>query len=385
MNLNAGFPVVAELADQIEGAGDENGVMGRGFGESMFEGALGVGDHGKMRGVMADDFGKLRGRDGTGRARRGEDDFGGVREEQAGNFVDGFIAKGGVDQKDFAAGEILFEEVGEFAGGAGIVRAIAVNVGRGLKFFEAAGPDGFGDSLGDGSIGNLEAALLEQASGGEGVQRVLELKTARKAWRDFEDLAGGRFSDASLETALLDGLAIEAKDLRRLNDFTTETLGASENHFTGLRLLPGKDERHTGLEDSGFLARDFGEGVAQEVFVVEIDARDDGDDRRKDIGGVEAAAQADFEDREFNALASKMLEGHSGYAFEIRGISAELARGEKLFDESLDAREGFGEGLVADFFATDADAFVDFFEVGRGIQTGAKAGVPEDGFEERGC
>ena len=65
MNLDAGFPVVAELADQIEGAGDENGVIGRGFGEGMLEGALGVGDYGKTRGVMASDFGKLRGGDGA--------------------------------------------------------------------------------------------------------------------------------------------------------------------------------------------------------------------------------------------------------------------------------------------------------------------------------
>ncbi len=188
-----------------------------------------------------------------------------------------------------------------------------------------------------------------------------------------------------MDTAVLGDLAIDAKDLRRLNDFTSETLGASANHFTGLRLLLGKDKRHTGLEDSGFLARDFGQGVAQEVFVVEIDARDDGDDRRKDIAGIEATAQADLEDSELNALASKGFKRHGGYAFEIRGMSAELASGEKLLDESLDARESFGEGLIADFLATDADAFVDFFEVGRGIQTGAKAGVPEDGFEERGC
>jgi len=159
------------------------------------------------------------------------------------------------------------------------VRAIAVNVGRGLKFFEAAGPDGFGDSPGDGSIGDLKTALLEQVNGGEGVQRVLELKTARKARRNFEDLAGGRFNDVRVDAAVLGDLAIDAKDLRRLNDFTTETLGASENHFTGLRLLLGEDERHARLEDSTFLAGDFGEGVAEEVFVVEIDASDDGDDR----------------------------------------------------------------------------------------------------------
>src|SRR5260370_28304531 len=92
---------------------------------------------------------------------------------------------------------------------------------------------------------------------------------------------------------------------RSLDDFTAETFGASENHFTGFRQLLGKNERHTGLEDSGFLAGDFGEGVAEEVFVVEIDTRDDRDDRRKDIGGIEATAEADLEHAEVNSLASE--------------------------------------------------------------------------------
>src|SRR5216684_6957953 len=182
MNLNAAFAVMAELADQIERASDENGVIGRGFGEGMLEGGLGVGDHGKTRGVMASDFGKLRGGDGARGAWRGEDDFRGVREKQAGNFVDGFVAKGGVDQKDFAAGEILFEKMGEFAGSAGIVRAIEIDIGRGLQFFETAGPDGVGNALSDGGIGDFEVTGLEKTSGGNGVEGVLELETAGKAW-----------------------------------------------------------------------------------------------------------------------------------------------------------------------------------------------------------
>src|SRR5258708_17306985 len=42
----AAFPIVAELADEIERAGDKNGVFGRGFCERVFEGLLGVGDYG---------------------------------------------------------------------------------------------------------------------------------------------------------------------------------------------------------------------------------------------------------------------------------------------------------------------------------------------------
>src|SRR6266550_1300275 len=134
-DLRALLPIVAELADQIERTGDENGVFRRGLGERAFEGALGVRDYGKTRGMMAGNFRKLRGGNGARNARRGEDDFCGMREKKTGYFVDGFIAKGGVDQPDFAAREVLFEEMGEFACGAGIVRTIEVNGRVGLQFF----------------------------------------------------------------------------------------------------------------------------------------------------------------------------------------------------------------------------------------------------------
>src|SRR5258708_4830625 len=58
--------------------------------------------------------------------------------------------------------------------------------------------------------------------------------------------------------------------------------------------------------------------------------------------------------------------------------------GGEVRDESLEAREDFGEGLVAYFLATDANTLVDFLEMGRGIQAGSKAGVAKDGFEEGG-
>src|SRR5271169_6330582 len=99
-----------------------------------------------MRGMVAGDFGKLGGGNGAGSVRRGEDDFGSVREEEAGDFVDGFVAKSGINHPDFAGGEILLEEMSEFAGGAGIVRAVEIDVGMRLQFFEAAGPDGVGDA-----------------------------------------------------------------------------------------------------------------------------------------------------------------------------------------------------------------------------------------------
>src|SRR5260370_18992497 len=78
------------------------------------------------------------------------------------------------------------------------------------------------------------------------------------------------------------------------------------------------------------------------------------------------------------------MDSHSGEVFEISGMSAECASGEKFFNQSMDASEGFCEGFVADFFAIDANALVDCFEMGRGVQSRSKAGVAKDGFEECG-
>src|SRR6267378_1198611 len=275
--------------------------------------------------------------------------------------------------------------MGEFAGGGGIVRAIEVNVGAGVQFFETAGPDGVGNALGDGVAGDSEAAFAEKARGDDGVQCVLELETAGKAWGDFEDPFGGRFNDTRADASVLNGFPIDAKDLRRLDDRTAEAFGAGKNHFAGFGPLLRKDHRNSRFQDSGFLGCDLLEGVAQKVFVVEIDAGDDGNERRKDVGGIETAAQADFEDGEVHPLTGKIFESHGGYAFEISGMGAKFACGEEFFDQDVDASKGFGESLVADLRAINADAFVDFFKVGRGIQSSSIASVAKDGFQERSC
>ena len=152
-------------------------------------------------------------------------------------------------------------------------------------------------------VGDLNAAILEELRGGGGVQCVLELKTAGEAWGDFEDFPGVRVGHVRVDAAFLDGFLIDAKDFRRLDNWATEFLCARKNHFAGFRALLGEDERNAGLQDSGFFAGDFLQGMAEEILVVEIDAGDDGYGWRKDVGGVEAAAEADFEDAEFDAGA----------------------------------------------------------------------------------
>src|SRR2546425_7275464 len=104
--------------------------------------------------------------------------------------------------------------------------------------------------------------------------------------------------------------------------------------------------------------------MAEEIFVVEVNGRDEGNGGNDDIGGVETPAQADFEDGEVDASARESLEGHGGEAFEISRVSAEFSGGEELLDEMVNAGEDFGEDIIGDFIAGEEisdDVFAEIF------------------------
>ncbi len=71
--------------------------------------------------------------------------------------------------------------MGQLASGAGIVRAIEINVRPRLQAFQAPGPFRVRNALHDIFIGDAIAAILEDARGGKRVQCVLQLKPAGQA------------------------------------------------------------------------------------------------------------------------------------------------------------------------------------------------------------
>ena len=210
---------------------------------------------------------------------------------------------------------------------------------------------------------------MEESCSGDGVQGILELETTGKVWSDFEGCPRIHLNDACADAAVFHGFLSNLKDFRRLDDRAAEFRSARNNHFTGFLPLLGKDHRDSGFQDPGFFGRDFAQRMAKEAFV----------------GGIEAAAQADFEDTEIDALAGKMRESHGGDTLEIGWMGTQFARREELFDERMDVSESFGKGFVADFLAIDADAFVDFLEMRRSVESSSQTSMAKDGFEERGC
>src|SRR5207237_6746051 len=58
------------------------------------------------------------------------------------------------------------------------------------------------------------------------------------------------------------------------------------------------------LDDARLLEGNLRQRVAELLRVVEADARDDGDQRRADVGRVEASAEADLEHGDIDATAN---------------------------------------------------------------------------------
>ena len=76
------------------------------------------------------------------------------------------------------------------------------------------------------------------------------------------------------------------------------------------------DHGNAPLDDARLLAGDRRQGVAQLPLVIEADARDEGDQRAADVGGVEPAAQSHFQDGDVRFLAGEVEEGGGGEDFE---------------------------------------------------------------------
>ena len=101
-DLDAVFPIVAELAHKIERAGDEDGVFRGSAVECMFKRPGGIGNDGRMQSVVSGDFCKLRHRDCARSWRLRVKDVRGVGKEDAGNFIDGLGQKSSAPRKQRA-------------------------------------------------------------------------------------------------------------------------------------------------------------------------------------------------------------------------------------------------------------------------------------------
>ncbi len=112
-----------------------------------------------------------------------------------------------------------------------------------------------------------------------------------------------------------------------------ESGGDFADGLVGFGVLRQRDEGAVRAEDTGLFAGDLGDGVAEVVLMVERDVGNDGDQGVDDVGGVEAAAEADFEDGDVSLLLLEVEEGQGGQSLEEAGVVRELGLGDELSAE----------------------------------------------------
>ncbi len=168
-----------------------------------------------------------------------------------------------------------------------------------------------------------------------------------------------------------------------------ESGGRFADGLVGFGVLGEGDEGAVGAKDAGFFAGDLGDGVAQVVLMVEGDVGDDREEGVDDVGGVETASQAYFQDGDVDRLcvgssagicfiSSEVEEGYRGENLEEAGGVGEIAGIDETTGGFVDLKVEAGEVFVGYLGAVDLDALVDADQVGRGVEAGAIASGGED-------
>ena len=197
--------------------------------------------------------------------------------------------------------------------------------GAAAQALEAGGPFGAGDGGGAGGLVHAEGA--ERAEGDAGVADLVGADEVGQ--RQVEEAVRVEVGHAAV---LLPDLPVLAFDHERGEHARRLLLDDGER----LGLLAADHAADAVLEDAGLLGGDLGQGLAEVLLVVDGDGGDDGEAGAvDDVGGVEAAAEADLEQGEVGRGLAHGEEGGGGGDLEEGDGLAGVGR--------LAAFEGGGE------------------------------------------
>src|SRR5581483_7704854 len=229
-----------------------------------------------------------------------------------------------------------------------------------------------GEAGGDGGGGEREAGVAERGDRGTGIDVLVAAGKARR--RQVEEAVLVLVDEAA-------ALGMRRPVAPAEEDRSALAGGLVLDHVDDRGRLRRHHHRTAGLDDAGLLARDRLDGRAEELLVVH---RDRGDHRGErvldDVGGVEAAAEPDLEERVVGGVIGKQDEGRRGGDLELRNRGAAI--GALGFEQRID------QGILVDempaALGAEADAFVEGDEVRRGVDVDALPRRFEHSAQERG-
>ena len=268
------------------------------------------------------------------------------------DFIDGFVAAEACDQIEFGE-SIFFERLDEGTGGGWIVGSVD---DEGVDLLVASGPDDVGEAE---LCGRLCAGFaeedLERSESGLGILAIERAAEGECGWDFGKGSEVGRVVEGGVSFASDRG-----------------------NFFAHAWFVCAEDDGDVGFDDAGFFGGDLFECVAEPIAMVEADAGDDGEGGLADVGGVEAAAEACFEDGPVGAGVVIYEERDGGECFE----EGEVLEGGGCGFERGEAVGGAVECGVVERGAVEEEAFVDVDEVGGGVACGGEVCGAEAGVED---
>ena len=156
-------------------------------------------------------------------------------------------------------------------------------------------------------------------------------------------------------------------------------LAAAADHVLHARLLLIEHAVAAVLDDAGLGLGDFLDGIAQHLHVIQADVHDHRGLRRvDDVGGVQLAAQAHLQHYDLAGVAGEVLHCDAGDQLKLGGV---LLHG---FRQRLNVLGDCGELLVGDLLTAHLHALVEAQDVGRGVQAGAVARLPQHALQHGG-
>ena len=139
-----------------------------------------------------------------------------------------------------------------------------------------------------------------------------------------------------------------------------------EYRVVGLVRLP-QNQGDALFGDARFLGGDLGDGVPQQVGVLQSDVGDHAHERQQDVGGVEPPAQPRLDHGDLHVALREVVEGQRGGHLEEREF--QLLHAVAVLVHEID------HFLFGNHLPVDADALAEVVQVGRGVEPRAVAGL----------
>lgn len=231
---------------------------------------------------------------------------------------------------------------------------------------EAGRPAGLRKTVGHGVVGDRPSPFPQRRDRRQGGGRVVELVVAeqRSIQREavpFEGLTGQVMGHRG-HIAKVDEVERGAPDAAELTDDAHD-----------FRRAVVADDVAPVLDDAALGHGDLLEGVPEVLGVLEADVRDDRHFRRvDDVGTVEGAAHADFQDHDVAALLFEVEHADGRHQFELARM---VLHGVRFHFHPL--RDG-GEVLPEDVPAVHLQALFEAEDMGRCIEPGLITRFPQD-------